>query len=289
METFSFSGLGTGWSVSIDGDTLRSEIKRDILAYTENFEKRFSRFLPRSEVNAFRESEAGEYELSSDFSYLLRTADRLRLLTDGKYDPAVASILEDAGYGSTEKLAPLEKKEGTVVPRWSLSENILRIDGPIAFDFGGIGKGYCIDGVAAILRDAGYEYFLVEGGGDMVATTKADGNPFRIAIEYPGKPDTAASMVDLANQGIAVSDIFRRRFGTWHHLIDAQEKKPIENIIGSTAVARDAFSADCMTSGLFFAPDRNYPLLADAFGSAYMVFRKDGTAQVSADWKGELL
>lgn len=289
METFSFSGLGTGWSVLIDGDALRPEIKDNILSYTENFEERFSRFLPRSEVNAFRESAAGEYELSLDFSYLLRTADRLRLLTDGKYDPAVASILEDAGYGIKEGLALLERKEGNTLPRWSLSENIISIDGPIAFDFGGIGKGYCIDGIAAILRKAGYAYFLVEGGGDMVATTKADGSPFRIAIEYPGKPDTAASMIDLSNQGIAVSDIFRRRFGTWHHLIDAQENKPIEDVIGGTAVARDAFSADCMTSGLFFAPPQNYPLLASAFESAYMVFRKDGTAQVSVDWKGELL
>ncbi|MDD5084306.1 MAG: FAD:protein FMN transferase [Candidatus Moranbacteria bacterium] len=289
METFSFSGLGTGWSVLIDGGTLRPEVKKSILSYTENFEKRFSRFLPQSEVNAFRKSEAGTYEPSSDFSYLLKVADRLRFLTNGKYDPAVASILEDAGYGPVKKLGPLKKREGDIVPQWSLSGNMLSIDGPIAFDFGGIGKGYCIDGVAALLRDAGYGYFLVEGGGDMVATTKADGSPFRIAIEYPGRPDTAASMVDLSNQGIAVSDIFRRRFGKWHHLIDVQEKKPIQAIIGSAAVAKDAFFADCMTSGLFFAPIRNRPLLASAFESAYIVFRKDGMAHASSDWPGELL
>jgi thiamine biosynthesis lipoprotein len=289
METFSFFGLGTGWSVLIDGDTLRPEIKHDILSYAENFEKRFSRFLAQSEVNAFRKSEAGEYELSSDFLYLLQVADRLRFLTDGKYDPAVASMLEDSGYGAKKGLIPLKNKKENTVPRWSLSENILSIDGPIAFDFGGIGKGYCIDGVAAILREARYEYFLVEGGGDMTATTKADGSPFQIAIEYPGKPDIAASMVSLSNQGIAVSDIFRRRFGKWHHLIDVQEKKSIENIIGCAAVARDAFSADCMTSGLFFAPMHNYPLLASAFESAYIVFRKDGMAHVSSDWMGELL
>ncbi len=289
MEAFSFSGLGTGWSVLIDGDVLRSEVKKDVLSYAEDFEKRFSRFLPHSEVNAFRTSEAGEYAISSDFLFLLQSADKLRLLTDGKYDPAVALILEDAGYGNAKKLTPLKRKEDSAMPKWSLLGNILSIDGPIAFDFGGIGKGYCIDGVAAIVRNAGYEYFLVEGGGDMVATTKADGSSFRVAIEYPEKPDTAASVIGLSNQGVAVSDIFRRRFGRWHHLIDAQEKKPIDTIIGSVAVAQDAFSADCMTSGLFFAPTQKYSLLASAFKSSYIVFQKDGTAQVSLDWMGEIL
>lgn len=273
----------------IDGDVLRPEMKNAILLYTENFEKNFSRFLPQSKVNAFRKSKAGDYVVSSDFLYLLQSADRLRFLTNGKYDPAVASIFEDVGYGNAKELTPLKRDGENIIPSWTLSGSILSIDGPIAFDFGGIGKGYCIDGVATLLRNAGYKYFLVEGGGDMVATTKSDGSSFCVAVEYPGKPDTAASIVNLSNQGIAVSDIFRRRFGKWHHLIDAQEKKTIENVIGSVAVARDAFTADCMTSGLFFAPVHNYPLLANAFESSYIVFQKDGTAQVSSDWAGEIL
>lgn len=288
MEAFSFSGLGTGWSVMIDGDVLRPEVKNDILDYTATFEKRFSRFLPQSEVNAFRESEAGEYTLSSDFLLLLETADRLRLLTDGKYDPAVATLLEDAGYGVQQGLSPLKKKEKNGIPHWSLLEDTLVLDGPIAFDLGGIGKGYCIDGVASLLRHAGYQYFLVEGGGDMVATTKVDGSPFRIAVEYPGRPDTAASVVHLRNQGIAVSDVFRRRFGKWHHLIDVQEKKSVDDIIGCTAVAPTAFASDCMTSGLFFAPAENYALLAKAFDASYLVFQKTGMVSVSSDWAGEV-
>lgn len=289
MEAFSFSGLGTGWSVMIDGDVVRPEVKNDILSYTETFEKRFSRFLPQSEVNAFRESEAGEYTLSSDFLLLLKTADRLRMLSNGRYDPAVATLLEDAGYGTKKGFTPLKRKEGSGIPHWSLVEKKLSIDGPIAFDLGGIGKGYCIDGVASILRHAGYEYFLVEGGGDMVATTKADGSPFRIAVEYPGKPDIAASIVHLGNQGIAVSDVFRRRFGKWHHLIDVREKKSVDDIIGCTAVASSAFSADCMTSGLFFAPVENYELLVKTFDASYIVFHKDGTASISENWTGEVL
>jgi len=289
MESFSFSGLGTGWTVLIDGDVIRPEVKNDILVYTQTFEKRFSRFLPGSEVNAFRTSEAGEYILSSDFLLLLETADRLRSFTRGKYDPAVATVLEDVGYGARQGLSSLAREGKNIFPQWSLCEGKLIIDGPIAFDLGGIGKGYCIDGVASLLRSAGYKYFLVEGGGDMVATTKADGNFFRVAVEYPGKPDTASSIVHLVNQGIAVSDIFRRRFGKWHHLIDPHEKVVVKNIIGCTAVTPNAFFADCMTSGLFFAPTEQYEALAEAFEASYIVFYEDGTARISRQWEGEIL
>ncbi|MFZ2187560.1 MAG: FAD:protein FMN transferase [Candidatus Moraniibacteriota bacterium] len=289
MEKFSFTGLGTEWSVTVDGQPLRDQAQAAILRFVQEFEARFSRFLPGSEVNTFRESPAGDFMLSREFALLLATADRLRVLTNGAYDPAVASALEDAGYGAQYGLKPLAKSEGARVPGWSLAGDRLTIEGPIAFDLGGIGKGYCIDRVAEIVKRFGYNYFLVDGGGDMTATTKADGSTWRIAVEYPGKPDTAASIVNLSNQGIAVSDSFRRRFGKGHHLIDAQKRKPVEKIIGCAAVARDAWAADCMTSGLFFAPPENYHALAQEFEASYIVFQNDGTAKVSPDWQGELL
>ncbi|MDP3964744.1 MAG: FAD:protein FMN transferase [bacterium] len=286
MENFTFTGLGTKWSVSVDGKKLEDQVRKAGVEYVQAFENRFSRFLPLSEVNAFRTSPAGEYILSQEFLLLLARADRLRTLTAGAYDPAVASILEEAGYGAQ---SGLEKIKQSHIPEWSLKGKKLAINGPVAFDLGGIGKGYCIDRVAEIVKRFGYNYYLVDGGGDMVGTTKADGMAWRVAVEYPGKPDTAASVVNLKHQGIAVSDSFRRRFGKWHHLIDAQEKKPIEKIIGCAAVADDAWSADCMTSGLFFASPGNYGALVQEFRASYLVFQNDGTAIVSPDWQGELL
>jgi thiamine biosynthesis lipoprotein len=286
MQSIDFQGLGTVWSVVIDASPLSDSLKSAIVGFARDFESRFSRFLPGSEVNAFRESAAGTYPISTEFARLLARAAELRILTGGVYDPAVGGVLESAGYGAQSGVPLMQY--GATLPVWSVVGRELTLDGPIAFDLGGIGKGYCIDRIADIIRSAGLTHFIVDGGGDMFGTTKADSRPWRAAIEYPGKSDTAAGVVDLVHQGLAVSDTFRRRFGKWHHLVDPKARQSVEATIGAAAVAPDAWAADCMTSGLFFASPERYTELARAFGATYLVFQADGQALVSPDWVGEL-
>ncbi len=287
MEEFSFDGLGTKWFVRIDGASVTEEVKQNIFHFTQHFEKRFSRFLRESEVNAFRTSHRGLYPISSDFFSLLHQADILRTVTRGRYNPVVASFLEEIGYGNTKNL-PHFNRVREDIPQWALKNQMLFIDGPIAFDFGGIGKGYCIDKIADILKRAGYEYFLVDGGGDMFATTKASGDPFRVAIEYPGKPNMAVGTITLSHQGLAMSDGFRRHFGKWNHLIDMESHQSVETIIGCAGLAKTAFMADSMTSGIFFAPEENYTLLEEQLNAFYLAIKADHTISMSDQWPGEI-
>jgi len=287
-EGFSFSALGTRWSIVVDSEMLRDDAQEAVLKYIQSFDRRFSRFVDTSEANAFRGSDAGEYVISEEFATLLSKADELRRLTDGVYDPAVGGLLERAGYDATYRMTPLPDTAGFILPKWDISQQTLTLDGPAVFDIGGMGKGYCIDMVAGILKDFGYVHFLVDGGGDMFGTTKAGGSPWRIAIEYPGRSDTAAGIVELENQGLAVSDSFRRRWGTWHHLVDPRSNRPIDRVIGVSAVAPNAWDADCTTSALYFASSSRYPVIAEVYSSRYVIFRNDGTTLVSSNWHGEL-
>ena len=152
MQELTFTGLGTDWSIRVDAPFLGAAPRQAILDYVQKFEQRFSRFLPGSEVNAFRQAAPGSYCVSEDLALLLSRADRLRLLTGGGYDPAAAVLLEAAGYGGRGLPAVSAEK----VPAWSLEQNVLTIAGPVAFDLGGIGKGYCIDRLAKILQANGY-------------------------------------------------------------------------------------------------------------------------------------
>jgi len=288
MDEFTFNAIGTTWCIFTDATPLQDDAKKAVLEYIAGFDKRFSRFLADSEANAFRSAEAGGYTISKELAILLSEAQRLRYLTDGVYDPAVGGLLERAGYDATYSMRSLDNVDEFVLPKWTVAGETLTLDGPAVFDIGGTGKGYCIDQVAALLGRFGYKHFLVDAGGDMYATYKEDGSAWRVAIQYPGKPDTAASVVNLKNQGIAVSDSFRRRWGVWHHVVHPQFKSPIEHIIGAAAVAPNAWHADCMTSALFLSSSKKYPSIAREYKAGYLVFNNEGTCIVSSDWQGEL-
>jgi thiamine biosynthesis lipoprotein len=289
MDNFTFSGLGTAWSISADGTSLDDETKQAILLYVQTFENRFSRFIPSSEVNAFRTARAGEYPISRELAVLLHGAQKLRALTNGAYDPAIGELIEHTGYDASYTMVAKQAQVDTFqLPAWSLQGTALTIDGPVVFDLGGIGKGYCIDRLSDLLVKRGYSYFIVEGGGDMYGTTKVGGQGFRVALEWPGRPDTAFGIVELKHQGLAVSDSFKRRYGQWHHIIDPRTKEPIKDVIGCATLAPSAWQADQMTSGLFLAPPRAYAGLSEALASEYVVFQDAGQVRVSQHWPGEL-
>jgi len=285
---FTFTGIGTSWCILVDGAELRGDARSDILDYMRVFNERFSRFLDDSEACAFRTATVGEYQISEKFAALLARADGLRTLTHGLYDPAVGGLLEQAGYDSTYSMHPRPAVAEFMLPKWELRGRTLSIDGPAVFDLGGMGKGYCIDGVAEILEAHGYLHYLVDGGGDMYGTSKQGGEPWRVALEYPGRQDTAAGMVMLKNEGIAVSDTFRRRWGGWHHIVHPFSKVPVENVLGVTALAPTAWDADCATSALFFTNAEEYAAVGKSLNARYLVFLSDGTTAVSTDWSGEL-
>jgi len=288
MSDFNFKALGTQWSLRIDGGEIAVNHKEEIFDRISTFEERFSRFLPHSEVNAFREAAPGTYTISKEFATLLTEADRLRTLTNGAYDPAAGALLEGAGYDATYSLTPSKDIEHFSLPHWSLVGETLTLEGPTAFDLGGMGKGYCIDMVASILSKQGYKHILVDGGGDMYGTTKKDGSGWQIAIQYPGKTDTAAGTVELRNQGLAVSDTFRRRWGKWHHIVDPKRKVPIDHIVGAVAVTPSAWHADCMTSVLFLAPPDKRKEASQIYNASYFLFQKNGTCVRSKNWEGKL-
>jgi len=287
MDDFTFKAIGTGWCISVDGDVLKGNEKIVVLKHIGDFEKRFSRFLPDSEVNAFRNSKAGNYKISDEFAVLLAEAQRLRSLTVGVYDPVVGQLLERAGYDAEYRMEANDTDK-FVLTKWSLERNILTIGGPTSFDLGGTGKGYCIDKVANLISGFGHKHFAVDGGGDMYVTDRCDGSAWKVAIQYPGKSDTAAGVVELKNQALAVSDSFRRRWGKWHHVVHPMLKKSIEGIIGVVAVAPSAWHADCMTSALFLSDANSYDSIANAYKSKFLVFRDDGTCKVGKNWEGEL-
>ncbi len=294
MVEFHFEALGTAWTILVDGvsDTEVTDLFwQSIIDATTEFDQQLSRFIPTSEAVRFRNSPAGTYSVSERLFELLMASDKLRSLTNGAYDPAMGTLLERTAYDDAYTFSSdADKVQRWQLPKWSLekSKRAVTIDGPIVFDIGGTGKGYWIDAISHMLLQHNLAYHLVDGGGDMMATTKADGSSWNIALEWPGRVDTALGSVKIANQGFAGSDVFRRRWGEWHHLLSIEEKKPITAISGCFAIAKNAWVADQMTSALSLSKATEYTQIAAALHAEYVFLSSDGSVITSPGWPGEL-
>ncbi len=285
MFDYTFESMGTHWSLSIDHQHVTSSVIEDIKTQTKQFEQRFSRFIKSSESNQFRKSKAGDYLISTEFAGLLNAGQQLFELTGGAFDMSIASFFEQIGYDESYSFRSTKNTQWNA-PKWSLHGKLLSISGPIVFDVGGFGKGYWIDQISQILHKHNFPHHLVEGGGDMVATEKKDNSAWNVAIEYPGQPDQAIGTVELKNQGLAVSDIFKRKWQNYHHLINAKSHKPIHHIVSNAAIAPTAFLADQMTSALSFAQPSQYPFIAQQLSAEYFVIKPQNELLQSAKWPG---
>jgi FAD:protein FMN transferase len=288
MEEFSFEALGTKWCITVDEEVLNPKSREALLDLVRIFEKRFSRFQEGSESTQFRDAAPDSYPVSPGLEKLLVRAKILSRLTGGQYNPAIGKLLEHAGYDQNYSLKEKEGNDSPTLATWDIENGVFSLSGAVVLDFGGIGKGLCIDEVAALLRHEGYQYFLVEAGGDMYGTTKKDGKPWKVALEWPGQPDKAFGLVEIHNSAVAVSDSYKRRWGTWHHVLDPKNQKPVVEILACAATAATAFDADSVTSGLFLASENQFSQIGEQFNAQFVVFEKKGILRVSSSWKGEL-
>ncbi|GGY62328.1 FAD:protein FMN transferase [Cellvibrio zantedeschiae] len=156
-------------------------------------------------------------------------------------------------------------------------------------DLSSIGQGYSVGRLADILEKHGATSYIVEIGGEMkVRGKKADGSPWRIAMEKPISTERKVEKVAIFATGEPVSLM---PSGTYHHYFDSNGKrfshildgrtgKPIEH---KTAMA-SAFMAD--------------PALADAWSTTLLCVGSDvgiqlanehGIAALFVDQEGEQL
>jgi FAD:protein FMN transferase len=94
-------------------------------------------------------------------------------------------------------------------------------------DLGGIGKGYAVDRMAAILGSP----CLVNGGGDVyVAGQPPDAERWLVGIADPFRPECDLAVLALTDRAVATSSTLRRAWSLGdrrlHHLLDPRTAEP---------------------------------------------------------------
>src|SRR5688572_28319189 len=89
---------------------------------------------------------------------------------------------------------------------------------------GGIGKGYAIDRAVDLLRNDGFQDFLIQSGGDIYASGTSNGTPWKLGIADPRGSHEAFAAVVIRDATFSTSGDYERSFikdgVRYHHLID---------------------------------------------------------------------
>lgn len=248
------------------------------------FDAHYSRFRDDSLVSDMARR-AGMYELPADAEPMLDLYFELYARTKGAMTPLIGQVLSDAGYDASYSLA---QKELHAPP--ALEEIIeykyprLTLKRPALLDFGAAGKGYLVDIVAAMLKEAGAVHYIVDAGGDIAAYSKA-GEPAKIALEHPTDASQAIGVASVLNRSICGSAGNRRKWGEFHHIIDPRTLRSPRDILAVWVVAESTMLADALTTCLYLAPVSE---IAPHYDFEYLILRPDFSVESSKDFPAEL-
>jgi FAD:protein FMN transferase len=219
------------------------------------FEARFSRFQPDSELSRLNQHAGEPFQVSPALYQLIDLALKCARQSGGLFDPTILRQLERSGYDRSFEAIPLSRPSD---PRAAASRTTwrdVRLDAPTrtvtlregsGIDLGGIGKGWAVDRLAAILGSPS----LVNCGGDVFASgMPRDDIDWRVGVADPFAPDDDLAVLRVRDRGVATSSSVKRRWKVGdrfvHHLIDPRTGNPsTSDAVQVTVVAPTATEAD---------------------------------------------
>ena len=224
-----------------------SEIRR--------IESAFSRFLPDSELSRL-DSRLGVWQdASEEFIFLLGKGGEFGRLTDGQFDVTLKELLEGMGYGPKPAGSGLLRRFGSALRSFSspflIDQERRRVLLNRPVEFGGLGKGYALDRVRALLESKGVSHYCLNAGGDIFARQGEGFGPWEILLEHPDDPSMAIGTVRVSNRAIAGSAANRRKWGSMHHLINPKTRRPSSGMKAAFVIAKTGIEADAYATALF--------------------------------------
>ena len=285
----SFKALGSKVILTVvaenaaTANNLLTELERQI----DVFEQRFSRFRSDSELTGVNQSAGRRVRISPDFFRLLSAAIKYAKISDYLYNPLILPSLQQAGYrfswtepGQSDTSLLYIGRRLASVSEIELTDNWVKIPNQTALDFGGIGKGYLLDELAAYAQPLTDSFWFSLGGDIIAAGLNADNQANLIGIQHATKPEEVVDHFEIGSDitAIATSGITKRQGPGWHHLIDPRTGQPaVTDLLTVSAVFDQATAADVLAKCAVIAgSDKAWPYLKQRGASAAVLQRANG-------------
>lgn len=292
MQNLSFTAMNTTVLLAAEAPTNLGPLFDGTMALIHSLERRFSRFLPESELSALNRRPGQWQEVSSDLFTVVSLALDFADETDGLFDPTVLPALRRIGY---DRSMTLIRREGAMAPHpehatksgfrdIELDQANLRIRLPrsVQVDLGGIAKGWIVERAAAQLHEQSAAC-AVSAGGDIVFMGYPTETPgWQVAIEDPQDPARSVAYLQVGPGAIATSSVTKRAWRQGevlrHHIIDPRTSESAKvDALSVTVVAPSMAVAEVYAKALLICGEATRPQVASKRADiSYFVAWPDG-------------
>jgi thiamine biosynthesis lipoprotein len=249
----------------------------------------YRRDSPLSRLN--REAADGPVTVEPELLDFLAECLRWSRESGGAFDVTVGPLMKAWGFFRDEGRVPGEDELARALDVVGYRHVVLdpqagtvRFDRPgVELDLGGIGKGYAVDRVVALLRRRGIASALVNLGGSSVYGLGAPPGrkAWEIGIQDPTYPAKTAVTVPLRDRALSVSGGYERFFEkdgvTYSHIVDPRTGRPVPGVLSVAVLTDSATNGDALDNVLFvLGPERGRSHVSHRPATEALIFLPKG-------------
>jgi len=279
MLTRTKVAMGTFVSISLDASKKQAFTPAfNIVKAVDSSLSSYKKNSPIFKLNHNKKVKLDVYSLEA-----LRLAQYYYAKTDGYFNVAIGSITKDLyRFGEDERLPNAEalKRSDVNISALHIKNSIATIAKDMKIDFGGMGKGFCVDKVSEYLRKEGIHKAKVAASGDIRCLSKC-----RIDVQNPfGEKPLYSFSTKYADMGISTSGNYNRYVGTTkeNHLINPKQKHSQREFVSITLIAKLPNSdLDAYATAASVMPKTKALKFLESLNAAYILLTTKGELLIS--------
>ena len=267
---------------------------KEAVGWIAEFETKYSRFRDDSIVSEInRAAGVSPVPIDAELESIFAICDDLHFMTDRIMDPSMLPLIELWDFRKREGGELPTDEEVAAAQRLVGWDKVERKSGEVylpeagmSLDFGGFGKEYAVDKVAAIAVGHGVDSCLVDLGRDLhVIGTPPRAPAWHVALEDPQSPGKPWSSLACLGGGVATSGDYRRFFESngqrYGHIIDPRSGRPTHSeVLSVTVLANSCLEAGVLSTAAFImGQDEGGRLIEDTPGAEGCFFMANGINQ----------
>lgn len=205
-------------------------------------------------------------EVTPEMGALLEKCLAYSRASEGAFDITVGPLMKLWGFYKGEgkipsrfAIARARHLIGYDKVRYDASERTVRFTARgVELDPGGIGKGYAVDRMAELLRNAGIKAAMISAGNSsMYAIGAPPDEPrgWQVRIRDPKNADITAARLYLKDQSLSTSGSYEKFFvaggKTYSHIMDPRTGMPSEGVVAVSVLAPKTLDSEAWTKAFF--------------------------------------